>query len=72
MLIKRSEEIKKQNNIKNAGSFFGGPAFEIIVNAKKIFTFTINFKMNDLQSSAFNKQRQFEELLSFSRRLNSY
>jgi len=25
-----------------------------------------------LQSSAFNKQRQFEELLSFSRRLNSY
>jgi len=24
------------------------------------------------QSSAFNKQRQFEELLSFSRRLNSY
>jgi len=26
----------------------------------------------DVQSSAFNKQRQFEELLSFSRRLNSY
>jgi len=25
-----------------------------------------------VQSSAFNKQRQFEELLSFSRRLNSY
>jgi len=36
---------------------------------------TDNLKRSDsdlLQSSAFNKQRQFEELLSFSRRLNSY
>ncbi len=29
-------------------------------------------EVKDVQSSAFNKQRQFEELLSFSRRLNSY
>ena len=58
------KQLKKSETVCGCGMY-----------AHTVPDFSVNTGLNPVltvQSSAFNKQRQFEELLSFSRRLNSY